>query len=87
MNDQRDRGEDRGRDRIPGSDAGEEVGLGRVVEDRRAVGSPDPEDPGAEDAEATVSDASADSFPASDPPMWRDVTATPEGREPPTDQG
>jgi hypothetical protein len=63
--------------RVPGSQAGEQVGLGRIVEDRRAVGAPDPGDPGAERADEEVAEASEASFPASDPPMWRDVSATP----------
>ena len=80
-------------ERVPGSDAGEQVGLGRVVEDRRSVGSPDEGDPGepgdrlrtdatrvAED-DPLVQAASEDSFPASDPPNFMSDAATPrEGR-------
>jgi len=69
--------------RIPGSQAGEQVGLGRVVEDRRSTGSPDPDDPGmpaAPDA-PVVEQASEESFPASDPPTFNADTATPRDRD------
>jgi hypothetical protein len=63
--------------RIPGTRAGEQVGLGRVVEDRRSTGSPDREDPGGPD-DPLVEQASEDSFPASDPPTFNADTATPD---------
>jgi len=68
---------DRGRDtRIPGSDVGEQVGLGRVIEDRRhATGSPDPGDP--LPAGDEVQEASEESFPASDPPTFMSDAPTP----------
>lgn len=56
-----ERGDER---RIPGTRAGDQVGLGRVVQNQASIGSPDPEDP----ASPEVNEASADSFPASDPP-------------------
>jgi hypothetical protein len=65
-----------GETRIPGSEAGDQVGLGRVVEDnRRSTGSPDPDDPAP--GETEVEEASEDSFPASDPPTFMSDSATP----------
>jgi hypothetical protein len=65
------------------------VGLGRVVEDHLSTGSPDPDDPGGPDAppetrdeEPEIGDASAQSFPASDPPTFMSEPATPRDREP-----
>ena len=70
---------DREHTRIPGSHAGDQVGLGRVVEDHRhATGSPDPDDPAA--PKPDVEEASADSFPASDPPTFMSDSATPTDR-------
>jgi hypothetical protein len=79
--------------RIPGSDAGDQVGLGRVIEDRRSVGSPDTGDPGepsqrlrtdatrADADDPLVEEASEDSFPASDPPTFMSDTPTPRDPE------
>ncbi|HEX5827421.1 MAG TPA: hypothetical protein VFY23_07875 [Candidatus Limnocylindrales bacterium] len=65
---------------IPGSAAGDQVGLGRVIEDRReATGSPDLEDPSTK-GDAAVEEASEDSFPASDPPPF--MSDTPTSRDP-----
>jgi hypothetical protein len=65
-----------GDSRIPGSDVGDQVGLGRVVEDRRhATGSPDADDPPTSGGQ--VEEASEDSFPASDPPGFMSDSATP----------
>lgn len=65
--------------RIPGSDVGDQVGLGRVIEDRRhAAGSPDANDPATNDEQ--VEEASEDSFPASDPPGYMSDSATPAHR-------
>jgi hypothetical protein len=69
---------------VPGSAAGDQVGLGRVIEDRReAAGSPDPGNPGTK-GDAAVEEASEDSFPASDPPPFMSDTPTPRDpdREP-----
>ena len=64
------------------------VGLGRVVEDHLSTGGPDPDDPGGPDAppearddEPAVVDASAQSFPASDPPTFMSEPATPRNRK------
>jgi len=66
--------------RIPGGRAGDQVGLGRVVENRQSTGSPGPGDPGGpEDDE--VEEASEDSFPASDPPSFTREGSVPD-REP-----
>jgi hypothetical protein len=68
-----------GDSRIPGSDVGDHVGLGRVIEDRRhGSGSPDANDPATRQQE--VEEASEDSFPASDPPMFMSDSATPGNR-------
>ena len=63
------------------------VGLGRVVEDHLATRSPDAGDPGGHDVtpgtaagEHDVADASAQSFPASDPPTFMSDPATPRDR-------
>ena len=75
--------DDQGGTRVPGSAAGDQVGLGRVIEDRReATGHPDPEDPRTGD-DTHVEEASEDSFPASDPPTFMSDTPTP--REPDRD--
>jgi hypothetical protein len=75
--------------------AGRKVGLGRVVEDRLSIGSPDLDDPGGGD-ENDVRTASEDSFPASDPPTWVSHPATSKARSsgarrrrppPPTSEG
>jgi hypothetical protein len=69
--------------RIPGSDVGEQVGLGRVIEDRRhATGSPDAGDPRRRGDE--VEEASEESFPASDPPTYMSDSATPSRRDHPS---
>ena len=69
-----------GGSRIPGSDVGDQVGLGRVVEDHRhATGSPDPGDPSPSDR--NVEEASEESFPASDPPTFMSDSATPADRD------
>ena len=61
---ERDRGS-----RPAGHEAGDRVGLGRVVEDHRppagGAGAAKPDDPA-----DTVEEASEDSFPASDPPPF-----------------
>ena len=70
---------------IPGSQAGDQVGLGRVVEDHRnATGSPDADDPAPTGAD--VENASADSFPASDPPTFMSDAATPADRSHASDE-
>jgi hypothetical protein len=67
---------------IPGSRAGDQVGLGRVIEDRRSTGSPDNDELVA-DRDPAVEAASEDSFPASDPPGFTSDAATPRtAREP-----
>jgi hypothetical protein len=67
--------------RIPGSDAGDQVGLGRVIEDRReATGHPDPEDPTTA-TDTHVEEALVETFPASDPPTYMSDTATPRSPE------
>ena len=69
-----------GETRIPGSDVGDQVGLGRVVEDNRhATGSPDAGDPPSGGTD--VEEASEDSFPASDPPTFMSDSATPSDRD------
>jgi hypothetical protein len=73
--------DERDETRIPGSHAGDQVGLGRVVEDRRdAVGSPDRDDPAAS-GDTVVQEASEESFPASDPPTFMSDAATPRDRD------
>jgi hypothetical protein len=64
---------DEPRDRDDGSrthedDTGEQVGLGRVVEDHRPAGDREAERP--DEPADEVDEASEDSFPASDPPPF-----------------
>jgi hypothetical protein len=70
-------------DRVPGTKAGDQIGLGRVVENRGSIGSPDPDDPPAVGGgdEGTVDEASEASFPASDPPTFMSDSATPRDRD------
>jgi hypothetical protein len=74
--------------------AGDRVGLGRVIEDRRppaleirragppAEGGAAPgERPGQPDRDARIEEASEESFPASDPPTFTSDQATPGPRD------